>query len=230
MTTDLQLVHGTLKFGDMCSLGECDVRLIIDSGDVTKDGKPFIKEYTGKLVFSTNGVMFCNLISNIFGDMWFLVFNHSNLNNTDLQCIIGCAATSSSGIHRHPAIHNFCLCNKQKYPTIIDEMKEHIRGLLRIKNDKILISEKKLSQFLAQANLDENFKNNINTAIKTSEKYYVIPRENLRPNVNTGVLAKTMAELCDKSDLPHVFHSLDYDDTQLQLVLGAPADNQNNTQ
>lgn len=115
---DQTLVHGVLKLGDFNSMHECSAILDIDSGDLTTEGSPFSKHYEGTLIYSSNSQMFCRLVCSKYGDMWFMVFNHGNLNNKELACVVGCAATASSGRIRHPAIHRFCLCNMQQYPVI----------------------------------------------------------------------------------------------------------------
>ena len=71
--------------------------------------------------------------------MWFLVFDHGDLNNKELACIVGCAATSSSGRIRYPAIHRFCLCNTEQYPTVNPATQELIQGILRLQNNRIII-------------------------------------------------------------------------------------------
>ena len=94
------LVHGVLKLGDFNSMHECSAILDIDSGDLTTEGSPFSKHYEGTLIYSSNSQMFCRLVCSKYGDMWFMVFNHGNLNNKELACVVGCAATASSG--RYP--------------------------------------------------------------------------------------------------------------------------------
>lgn len=129
---DQTLVHGVLKLGDFNSMHECSAILDIDSGDLTTEGSPFSKHYEGTLIYSSNSQMFCRLVCSKYGDMWFMVFNHGNLNNKELACVVGCAATASSGRIRHPAIHRFCLCNMQQYPVIDPDTQSLIEGLLRI--------------------------------------------------------------------------------------------------
>ena len=70
-----------------------------------------------------------------------MVFNHGNLNNKELACVVGCAATASSGRIRHPAIHRFCLCNMQQYPVIDPDTQSLIEGLLRIQEKHIIIKK-----------------------------------------------------------------------------------------
>lgn len=156
------LIHGTLKLGDLHSVHECTAILDIDSGDIGKNGEQFTKHYEGVLVYSSNTIMFCNLIGNEYGDMWFLVFNHGNLNSNELACVLGCAATSSSGrTTRYPAIHRFCLCNKQKYPVISDETKRRIQGLLRLQNNELYVKKENVQAFLARTDLDPTFRKNL---------------------------------------------------------------------
>lgn len=217
------LVQGTLSFGNTYSTGECSAILTIDSGDLTKQGEPFLKRYEGTLVHSTNGFMFCNLVSGKLGDMWFLVFDHGNLNNKDLACVMGCAATSSSGKWRYPAIHRFCLCNKEQYPKIDTQTRTYIEGLLRLQNDKIIISQDKLKAFLERDDLDPIFRRNVETYLTIATEYYALPKSVLKDGVDTDIFAKTIAELSRCSDLERVYHILSTDDKQLKSVLGEAA-------
>ena len=142
---DQTLVHGVLKLGDFNSMHECSAILDIDSGDLTTEGSPFSKHYEGTLIYSSNSQMFCRLVCSKYGDMWFMVFNHGNLNNKELACVVGCAATASSGRIRHPAIHRFCLCNMQQYPVIDPDTQSLIEGLLRIQEKHIILLSQRLA-------------------------------------------------------------------------------------
>ena len=146
---DQTLVHGVLKLGDFNSMHECSAILDIDSGDLTTEGSPFSKHYEGTLIYSSNSQMFCRLVCSKYGDMWFMVFNHGNLNNKELACVVGCAATASSGRIRHPAIHRFCLCNMQQYPVIDPDTQSLIEGLLRIQEKHIIIKKETVDSNLA---------------------------------------------------------------------------------
>lgn len=77
-----------------------------------------------------------------------MVFNHGNLNNKELACVIGCATTASSGRYRHHAIHRFCLCNMQQYPEIDSDTRTLIEGLLRIQEKHIWIKKETLNKLL----------------------------------------------------------------------------------
>lgn len=146
--SEKSLMCGTLTFGDIYSCNECAAILELDSVHITRDGKPFKKYYNGRLIFSTNEFLFCNLICNQLGDIWFLVFDHGHLNNTELACVVGCAATVSSSNPHSPAIHCFCLCNKAQYLEISNSTKERIKGLLRLQNKNIFIKKECVTNYL----------------------------------------------------------------------------------
>lgn len=214
------LVHGTLEFSDRYSTGECNAFLTIDCNDLTDDGEPFTKEFQGTLVYSTNGFMFCNLISNRYGDMWFLVFKHSNLNNKNLACVLGCAATSSSGLVRYPAIHRFCLCNAEQYPNIDESTQKRIEGILRLHNDRIFVSEKNINRLLENENLHPTFRRNLENYISNmAEPYYELPQSALRVHVPATEFSIIASRLCEISAMETVFHIRPEDSTDFTNLL-----------
>ena len=213
------LVHGTLKLGDFHSVHECTAVLDIDSGDFTADGAPFSKHYEGTLVYSTNGLMFCQLVCNEYGDVGFLVFDHGNLNNKDLACVVGFAATSSSGRIRHPAIHRFCLCNAQQYPTLDSNTKTLIQGLLRLQNDRIFVKKETLINFLNQPDLDPTFRMNLENHLNIAKEYYAIPKDVIKNDVSLTTFSETIAKLCDVSALEKTYHIRHSDDRELSCIL-----------
>lgn len=214
------LIHGTLKLGDLHSVHECTAILDINSGDIGKNGEQFTKHYEGVLVYSSNSMMFCNLIGNAYGDMWFLVFNHGNLNSNELACVLGCAATSSSGrTTRYPAIHRFCLCNKAKYPVISEETKRHIQGLLRIQNNELYVKKEKVQTFLSRTDLDPIFRQNLENYLRIAEEYWKLPKSVLKNRVQPSVFANTIAELCEVSGQEKTYYILPNDDDELTSIL-----------
>ena len=134
-----------IQLEDIYSLNECTAILDIDSGDLTAKSESFTKHYEGTLIYSSNSMIFYRLVCNQYGDMRFLVFDHTNL----IAYVIRCAATAFSGRIHHPDIHCFCICNTQQYPKINDETKQLIQGLLLIQNDRIFITKKCTSISLA---------------------------------------------------------------------------------
>lgn len=216
---DKTLISGTLKLGDAYSVNECSAILDIDSGDLTAGGEPFTKHYEGTLIYSSNSMMFCRLVCNQYGDMWFLVFDHGNLNNKDLACVIGCAATASSGRIRHPAIHRFCLCNKQQYPEINDDTRRLIQGLLRIQNNRIFITKENVQSFLDRDDIDPTFRMNLENHLNIAKEYYALPKSVLRNEVDLSVYSQTIAELCELSALEKTYHIRHSDDRELSSVL-----------
>lgn len=217
--TDKTLIHGTLQLGDLYSVNECTAVLDIDSGDLTAEGEPFTKHYEGTLVYSQNSMMFCRLVCTAYGDMWFLVFDHGNLNNKELACVIGCAATASSGRIRHPAIHRFCLCNKQQYPEIDADTKKLIQGLLRIQNGRIFITKENVDAFLQRDDLDPTFRLNLENHLNIAREYYALPKGVLKNDVELSVFSKTIAELCELSALEKTYHIRHSDDRELTSIL-----------
>lgn len=214
------LIHGTLKLGDLHSVHECTAILDIDSGDIDKNGEQFTKHYEGVLVYSSNGMMFCNLIGNEYGDMWFLVFNHGNLNSNELACVLGCGATSSSGrTTRYPSIHRFCLCNKQKYPVINDETKRHIQGLLRLQNNELYVKKENVQTFLRRNDLDPTFRKNLENYLNIADEYLELPKSVLRNKVQPSVFANTIAELCEVSAHEKTYYIFPNDDDELTSIL-----------
>lgn len=213
------LICGTLEFGDIYSCKECSAVLDLDSGDLTRDGDPFKKHYTGRLIYSTNSIMFCNLVCNNLGDYWFLVFDHGNLNNTELACVIGCAATSSSGKPRYPVIHRFCLCNKQKYPEISDATKQRIQGLLRLQNKNIFIKKSTLTEYLERPDLDPVFRRNLENYLNIATEYYAIPKSVVNNELEPSVYSRSIAELCELSALEKAYHIHHSDDRELGSIL-----------
>lgn len=213
------LVHGTLQLGDFHSIHECTAILDVDSGDFTSDGFPFSKHYEGTLVYSTNGLMFCQLVCNQFGDIWFLVFDHGNLNNKELACVIGCAATSSSGRVRHPAIHRFCLCNTQHYPTIDQDTLSLIQGLLRLQNSRIFIEKDKLLDYLKQENINPTFRMNLENYLNIAKEYYALPKGVIKNDVSLTDSSEAIAKLCEESALEKTYHIRHSDDRELSSIL-----------
>lgn len=212
-------VHGTLTFGDIHSTHECYATLDIDSGDLTNEGEPFVKHYEGTLIYSTNGIMFCTLVSNSYGDMWFLTFSHGNLNNSDLACVVGCAATSSAGINRFPAIHRFCLCNKKEYPDIDDKTLNSIKGILRLQNDYLFVQKDIVEEYLQRDDLDPAYKANLTNYLNIAKEYYALSKPVLHDGVSPAAFAKLDAELSDRSGMERIMHIKDYDSAQLTNIL-----------
>lgn len=213
------LIHGVLEFGDRYSINECTAVLDIDSGDYTLDGEPFTKHYEGTLVYSSNSMMFCNLVCSQYGDMWFLVFDHGNLNNKDLACVMGCAATSSSGRIRHPAIHRFCLCNMQQYPEINETTRNLLQGILRLQNKYIFVEKETVEELLKSAELDPTFHLNLETHLKIAKEYYALSKDVLKERVAPTTAARIFSELSSHSGLERVYQIRHSDDVELTHIL-----------
>lgn len=213
------LVHGTLKLGDFYSTRECTAILDIDSGDLTTEGSPFSKHYEGTLIYSFNSQMFCRLVCSKYGDMWFMVFNHGNLNNKELACVVGCAATASSGRIRHPAIHRFCLCNMQQYPVIDPDTQSLIEGLLRIQEKHIIIKKETVDTLLKQEDFDPAFRTNLENYLNIAQVYYALPKGTLKEDIPLSISIKELAKLSNVSSLEKTYHILHEDDRELSCIL-----------
>lgn len=214
-----KLVHGNLEFGDFYATGECYARLDIDSGDFTQSGEPFTKHYEGVLVYSTNAQMFCQLVSNKYGDMWFLVFNHGNLNNKSLACVLGCAATASSGRIRHPAMHRFCLCNKEQYPELDKPTQNSLRNLLRIHNNLIFVLEERITELLKDETIDSTFRRNLTNHLNIAPKYYGLSKNVLKDSVDPSAYANAISKVLGMSVNERCFRIMPDDDTELKNLL-----------
>ena len=208
-----------MEFGDCYSTNECTAVLDIDSGDFTLEGQPFTKHYEGTLVYSSNSMMFCNLVCSQYGDMWFLVFDHGNLNNKDLACVMGCAATSSSGRIRHPAIHRFCLCNMQQYPEVNEATKYLLQGILHLQNKYIFVEKETVKALLDSQKLDPTFHLNLETHLKIAKEYYALSKDVLKERVNPVTAARIFSELSNRSGLEKVYQIRHSDDMELTYIL-----------
>lgn len=198
---------------------ECSAILDIDSGDLTTEGSPFSKHYEGTLIYSSNSQMFCRLVCSKYGDMWFMVFNHGNLNNKELACVVGCAATASSGRIRHPAIHRFCLCNMQQYPVIDPDTQSLIEGLLRIQEKHIIIKKETVDTLLKQGSFDPAFRTNLENYLNIAQVYYALPKGTLKEDIPLATSIKELAKLSNVSSLEKTYHILHEDDRELSCIL-----------
>lgn len=219
---DKPLTHGILQLGDIYGTNECSAILDLDSGDLTPEGEPFSKHYEGTLVYSSTKMIFCQLACNRCGDMWSLVFDHGDLNNKDLACIVGCAATSSSGRFRYPAIHRFCLCNVEQYPTIDSATQELIQGILRLQNNRIIIKKAHIDEFLNRTDIDPAFKVNLQNHLNIAKDYYSIDKSALTTDLDFSVYTESIAKLCNVSELERTYHIRHNDDRMLSSILKNP--------
>lgn len=213
------LTHGILEFGDIYNTHECSAVLNLDTGDLNKNGEPIYKLYEGTLIYSSTKMMFCQLASNRYGDFWFLIFSHSDLNNKDLDSTIGCAATSSSGIDRYPAIHRFCLCNTEKYPNISPATLEMIQGILRLQNKNIIIKQSVVQEFLERDDINPDFKSNLLNHLNIAKDYYAIDKSALTTNLESSIYAESIAKLCNISALEKTYHIHSSDNRELSSIL-----------
>ena len=136
-----------------------------------------------------------------------------------IACVIGCAATASSGRYRHPAIHRFCLCNMQQYPEIDSDTRTLIEGLLRIQEKHIWIKKKTLNELLLHNNFDPDFRRNLENYLNIATEYYALPKNTLKEDIPLSTSVKELAKLCNESNLEKTFHILNEDDRELSCIL-----------
>lgn len=168
-----RLLKGRLEVGDFYHTNECIARLTIDTKDTDTDGRPKYKKYEGNVIINQNEAIYFHLVSNKLGDVWSLIFNHGNLNQNNLACSLGTAVTLSSGKNtRYPTMHFVFLSREE----LSSEKEEVIKNILIIHNQEIIISETNLQAFLAQEDLDPNFRENLtNCTQRDASKAYIVP-------------------------------------------------------
>ena len=109
-----ELVHGELDFKNRNAPSPCEASLELYTGEPEPDtNKPRTKSYTGDMVISRVGCLYCNLISYEYGDIWTLAFIHLQLNIHSFIGAIGCGITSASGSKRFPTIHKVFLSSTE---------------------------------------------------------------------------------------------------------------------
>ncbi len=175
--------HGILHLDDMHNIGECHAHLLLDTGEKNEDGSSFIKEYMGKLVISKMGCAYINLISEKYGDMWFLIINHDYLNKKPLICTLANAVTASSGRVRFPTLHRAILSREK----LDDKILPYIRGFLHLSSENIYISSEQFDKFLAEASLPEKTKEKILSMQKDSETFFAFSKKIIESSIDEYV-------------------------------------------
>lgn len=195
-----ELVHGILDFKKGDTPGPCKAFLELDTGDQDPRTKKLrIKKYTGDMVISRVGCIYCNLISYEFGDIWTLVFNHLQLNLGSFIGGIGGGITSSTGGTRVPTIHKVFLSSTK----LTDEQQFYVCGLLRLYRDEITISTQQLDTLMMDSKLDLKFKRNIERVLAKPETFYSIPVESLKSSVPSKNYVKMLSMLLQYSSMPY---------------------------
>ncbi len=175
-----ELVYGQLDFKNRNAPSPCKASLELYTGEPDPDtNRSRTKSYTGDMVISRVGCIYCNLISYEYGDIWTLAFNHLQLNIHSFIGAIGCGITSASGSKRFPTIHKVFLSSTE----LSEEQQRYVSGLLRLYRDEITISKKQLNAFMNHSGLDLKFKSNIERALTTPETFYNIPINMIQPPV-----------------------------------------------
>ena len=215
-----KLVHGILRLGDIHSSGECTAALHINTGDLDANGEPGYKDFEGRFVYSTTGIMFCNLVCPRYGDMWFLTIPHTKLNIQSLSCTMGCAATSCSGPIAYPAIHRFCFCNASDYPKISSESMEEIKGILRMHNQTLFIKKEVLEEYLhAREGGNNRLVRHMIHYLDIADTYYAISKDTFKNDTDLATFSHTMAELAALSGMETSMYIFPNDNTQLLKIL-----------
>ena len=134
-----ELVYGELDFKNRNAPSPCEASLELYTGEPDPDTNiSRTKSYTGDMVISRVGCIYCNLVSYEYGDIWTLAFNHLQLNIHSFIGAIGCGITSASGSKRFPTIHKVFLSSTE----LSEEQQRYVSGLLRLYRDEITISKK----------------------------------------------------------------------------------------
>ena len=194
-----ELVHGELDFKNRNAPSPCEASLELYTGEPDPDtNRPRTKSYTGDMVISRVGCIYCNLISYEYGDIWTLAFNHLQLNIHSFIGAIGCGITSASGSKRFPTIHKVFLSSTE----LNEEQQRYVSGLLRLYRDEITISKKQLNAFMNHSGLDLKFKSNIERALTTPETFYNIPINMIQPPVPNEKYAQELSLLLQYSSMP----------------------------
>lgn len=194
-----ELVHGELDFKNRNAPSPCEASLELYTGEPNTDtNKPRTKSYTGDMVISRVGCIYCNLISYEYGDIWTLAFIHLQLNIHSFIGAIGCGITSASGSKRFPTIHKVFLSSTE----LNEEQQRYVSGLLRLYRDEITISKKQLNAFMNHSGLDLKFKSNIERALTTPETFYNIPLNMIQPPVPNEKYAQELSLLLQYSSMP----------------------------
>ncbi len=215
-TQSERLVCGKLQLGDFYHTNECVARLKIATSQKSapkESPTKEIKEYEGNVSIYQNHSMYLHLVSNQYGDVWSLIFNHKNLNQQNLVCSFGCGVTLSSGKDtRFPTIHFVCLSN-QKLST---ENEEVIRNRLRIHNKQIVLTEDRLNDFLTNEHLDATFRENLEICRKRSAaKAVIIPFSALTSFVDSQIAYESITRLMKYSCNETAYHIEPEEDTKL---------------
>ena len=194
-----ELVHGELDFKNRNAPSPCEASLELYTGEPEPDtNRSRTKSYTGDMVISRVGCIYCNLISYEYGDIWTLAFNHLQLNIHSFIGAIGCGITSASGSKRFPTIHKVFLSSTE----LSEEQQRYVSGLLRLYRDEITISKKQLNAFMNHSGLDLKFKSNIERALITPETFYNIHINMIQPPVPNEKYAQELSLLLQYSSMP----------------------------
>lgn len=175
--------HAILKLSDQYNMGECNAHIELDTGEKNDDGTPFIKIYEGRLVISKAHCAYISLLSEKYGDMCFLIFNHDYLNRKPLICTLANAVTASSGRIRYPTLHRVLISRVElDFNTL-----RYIRGFLRINPDEnIVLSGENFNEFLSIEDFPETIKEQLVSLQKDSKPFYSLSKNALK-----DVLPKT---------------------------------------
>lgn len=190
--------HGTLYLGDMYNIGECHAHFQLDTGEKNDDGSSFIKEYMGKLVISKMGCAYINLISEKYGDMWFLIINHSYLNKKPLICTLANAVTASSGRVRFPTLHRVILSREK----LDDNILPYIRGFLHLSSENIYISSEQFDKFLAEVSLSKKTREKLLSMRKNSEIFFTFSKKIIESSIDSSEYAYIISQLINYSAAP----------------------------
>ena len=149
ISSENQILHGTLTLQPSANKRYCAAEMILDTGKKDINGNPNYKRYRGKVTVSLSmSACYCVLTETEIGEICFLVFNHLFLFKEDLICRMACAATVSSGGNKRPTMHRLLLSRAEldvDHPDSEDF--KFLRGQLMLNTSDILIEKRAYDKF-----------------------------------------------------------------------------------
>lgn len=207
--------HGILHLNDLHNLGECNAHFKLDTGEKNSDGSPFIKIYNGQFVISKMGCAYISLISEKYGDMWFLIINHDYLNKKQLICTLANAVTASSGRVRYPTLHRAVLSREE----LDDNVLTYIRGFLHLSSDEVIVSSEQFNAFLDEATLSKKAKEKLTSLKENSESFFSFSKSILETSLSHSEYAYVISQLVNYSVAPKNNKVTDKDDEYVFQII-----------
>lgn len=155
ISSETLLLEGKLSFEDSECHNYCKAKLLLCTGQKTKDGNPVFKKYMGELVISlTMGSCYAYLINSEIGECILLNFIHTFLFNQELKCRIATMSSTSSGATRLPVIQRMILSKEKLNVNDVDSSDyEFVRGQLKLNDSTIIMPTGSLQKLLNTENI-----------------------------------------------------------------------------